>query len=631
MVGSNGWRGKFAFAAAVCWTSYTLAYMFNIFFYLGVIIYPTAHRAINVALITTLVFLLYPIRNKSRVFALVDIAAILLVLLSCGYVAFYAGQLIYAWGDAATVQMILGVGLILCLLEATRRTVNWILPLIIIVFFFYMVYSNFMPSFLRSSGFSFPRTIGWMYLSGDGIWGPIIGVVSSVVSGFIIFGGFLKVMGASEFFIKLAISIAGRVRGGPAKAAVVASAFMGMLSGSVVANIVTTGSITIPMMKENGYTKEFAASVESCASTAGMFTPPVMGATAFLIAEFLDLSYWSVVLAAVLPALIYYLVLFCQVDLEAIKLGLGGLPSEKVPSFKATLKEGWPFLLPVGLLLFFLGWMNYSPQTAVSITLVSLVVVSFCKRNTRLTPRKLFAAMDDSGKGMINIIPLCAAVGIILGSLLLTGSAINLSSGLLKISGGSTFLLLALAAIASLILGMGMTAVTCYILTVALMGPALIKSGIEPIAAHMFLFYFGTISFITPPVSIGAYVAAGIAGGNPWQTGIRSVLLGAAAFVVPWSFAYNPALLLSGSIAETIREFILCCLGAIFISPAVVGYLWLSPRRIRTLDRILLGAAAVVLLAPFSNYLLVGGALIVLTGVTVKNVIPLGIGKPTTN
>jgi TRAP-type uncharacterized transport system fused permease subunit len=264
-------------------------------------------------------------------------------------------------------------------------------------------------------------------------------------------------------------------------------------------------------------------------------------------------------------------------------------------------------------------------------TLVSLVVVSFFRRNTRLTPKKLFAAMDDSGKGMINIIPLCAAVGIILGSLLLTGSAINLSSGLLKISGGSTFLLLALAAIASLILGMGMTAVTCYILTVALMGPALIKSGIEPIAAHMFLFYFGTISFITPPVSIGAYVAAGIAGANPWQTGIRAVLLGAAAFVVPWSFAYNPALLLSGSIVETIREFVLCCLGGIFISPAVVGYLWLSPRRIRMLDRILLGAAAVVLLAPFSNYLLVGGALIVLTGVTFKNVMPLRTVKPTTN
>jgi len=460
-----------------------------------------------------------------------------------------------------------------------------------------------------------------MYLSADGIWGTIIGVVSNVVSGFVIFGGFLRAMGASDFFIKLAISIAGKVRGGPAKAAVVASAFMGMLSGSVVANIVATGSITIPMMKENGYSKEFAGSVESCASTAGMFTPPVMGATAFLIAEFLDMSYWNVVLAAIIPALIYYIVLFCQVDLEAVKLGLVGLPKEKVPSFRKTLKDGWPFLLPIGVLLFSMGWLNYSAETSVSLTMVSLIIVSFFRKATRLTGKKLLAAMEESGKGMLNITPLCAAIGIILGALLLTGSAINLSSGLLSLSGGSTFLLLVLAAVSSLILGMGMTAVTCYILTVALMGPALIKLGIEPIAAHMFLFYYGTISFITPPVSVGAYVAAGIAGGNPWQTGLRASLLGAAAFVVPWSFAYNPALVLSGTVYETAREFILCCLGALFIAPAVVGYLWLSPRRIKIWERLLLGSGGVVLLGPFSNYFLIGGAMFIIFGITIKNVI----------
>jgi TRAP transporter 4TM/12TM fusion protein len=621
MATSTNWRTKSACVLAICWTSYTLAYLFNVFFYLGVIIYPTAHRAINVALITVLVFLLYPMKGKSRVVALLDLAAIFMVFLSCGYIVYYSDKLIYAWGDASVVQMILGVGLTVCLLEATRRTVNWILPIIILAFFFYAVYSNYFPSFLRSTGFSYVRAVGWMYLSADGIWGTIIGVVSNVVSGFVIFGGFLRAMGASDFFIRLAISIAGKVRGGPAKAAVVASAFMGMLSGSVVANIVATGSITIPMMKENGYTKEFAGSVESCASTGGMFTPPVMGATAFLIAEFLDISYWNVVLAAALPALIYYIVLFCQVDLEAVKLGLVGLPKERVPSFRVTLKEGWQFLLPVGVLLFLMGWLNYSSETSVSLTIVSLIIVSFFRKATRLTGKKLLAAMEDSAKGMINITPLCAAIGIILGALLLTGAAINLSSGLLSISGGNTFLLLLVAAVSSLILGMGMTAVTCYILTVALMGPALIKLGIEPIAAHMFLFYYGTISFITPPVSVGAYVAAGIAGGNPWQTGIRAALLGAAAFVVPWSFAYNPALVLAGSVYETVREFVLCCLGALFIAPAVVGYLWLSPRRIKMWERLLLGCGGVVLLAPFSNYFLIGGAILIVFGITIKNVV----------
>jgi TRAP transporter 4TM/12TM fusion protein len=618
---SWNWRAKFATLVAVLWTSYTLACLFNLFFYFGLIIYPTANRAIHVALITTLVFLTHPLEKDSDTLAWFDAVAILFIFVSSGYIVLYAGTLIFAWGDATPLQMILGIGLTLCLLEATRRTINWILPLIILIFFFYTAYSNYFPSFLRSTGFSYPRTVGWMYLSAEGIWGTIVGVVADVVSGFVIFGAFLKVSGASDFFIRLAMSVAGKVRGGPAKVAVVASAFMGMVSGSVVANVVTIGSVTIPLMKENGYTKEFAGSVESCSSTAGMFTPPVMGATAFLIAEFLNISYWTVCLAAAIPALIYYIVLFCQVDLEALKLGLSGLPKEKVPSLSATLRGGWQFFVPIGVLLVLLGWLDYSPQRAVMFSIVSLLVVSFFNKKTRFNSRNLFSAMESSAKGMLSITPLCAAIGIILGSLMLTGAGINLSSGLLSLSGGNTFFLLLLSAIASLILGMGMTAVTCYILTVALMGPALIKLGIEPIAAHMFLFYYGTISFITPPVSVGAYVAAGIAGGNPWQTGLRACLLGSAAFVVPWSFAYHPQLLLIGSIGRILYESALCTLGALFLAPAIVGFLWVSQSRIRMWERLLLGVSSVILIGPFSDYLIILGSILCIGTITLKSIL----------
>lgn len=623
MSAPSTWREKIALSVAVCWCLYTLAYLCNVFFFMGLVVYPTAHRAINVVLITTLVFLGHPAKkgDKDHIFSWYDAIALLFLWVGCAYVAVKADKLVYAWGDASSLEMILGLGLILSLLEATRRTVNLILPLIIIFFFFYTVYSRYFPGFLWSTGFSYPRTVGWMYLSADGIWGTIIGVVSTVVAGFVIFGGFLKAMGASDFYIRLAVSVAGTVRGGPAKAAVVASSFMGMMSGSVVANVVTTGNITIPMMKENGYTKEFAGAVESCASTGGMFTPPIMGATAFLIAEFLDMPYWSVVLAAALPALIYYLVLFCQIDLEAVKLRLEGIPRDEVPSFSKTLRGGWQFLLPVVILLVLLGVLKFSAQTSIMLTLGSLIIVSCFRKDTRLTVPKILKGMEDSARGMVSITPLCAAIGIILGSLLLTGAGINLSSGLLHISGGNVFFLLLVSALASFILGMGMTAVTCYILTVALMAPALTKLGIEPIAAHMFLFYYGTVSFITPPVSVGAYVAAGISGGNPWQTGVRALLLGAAAFIVPWSFVYNPALVMVGTTGEIVREFILCALGGSFVAAAIVGFLWFSPKRLRPWERICLAGGGITLLGPFSQTFLILGALALVVGIVLKNLL----------
>lgn len=594
-------KGWVTLLLSSAWVLYTLAYLSNLFFYLDIIPYPTTHRALNVGALTTLVFLEYPLKKDFKLAWLVDIIAILFVVVGCGYVVYYASDLVYAWGDANVIEMILGTGLIVALLEASRRTAGIALPIIILFFFFYMMYSNFFPGFLRSTGFSYPRTVGWMYLSAEGLWGPIIGIVSSLIAGFVIFGAFFKSSGAGKFFIDLALSLTGHVRGGAAKVVVIASGLMGMITGSVVANVATVGTITIPIMKKSGYKNEFAGAVEACASTGGIFTPPVMGAVAFLIADFLGISYWRVIVAAAIPAALYYAVLFNQIDLEAVRLQLKGMPKDQLPSLRKTLRDGWVFLLPIAVLVVFLGVLQYSGETSIMITLGSLIFVSLFKKDSRPSVAKVSEAFLSAAKGMESITPVCSAIGIIVASLVITGAGINLSSGLLALSGGSTFLLLLFAAAANFVLGMGMTSVTCYIITVVLMAPALIKIGIEPIAAHMFLFYYGTVSFITPPVAIGAYVAANIAGADFWKTGWRATLLGAAAFIIPWSFAYNPALLFAGPLLETIKVFFFCAAGCFSIGVSIVGVFWFAPRTIKVWERVVMGLAGLILLGPVSG------------------------------
>jgi TRAP transporter 4TM/12TM fusion protein len=385
------------------------------------------------------------------------------------------------------------------------------------------------------------------------------------------------------------------MRGGPAKAAVIASTLFGTISGSIAANVATTGQITIPLMKNVGYKPNYAAAVEATASTGGMFMPPVMGATAFLIAEFLNISYWSVCVAAFLPAIAYYATLLVQVDLEAAKIGLKGLPRETLPSLGKTLAEGWQYLLPLALLIFFLGALRYSAETSIMYTIGALIIVSSFRKESRFTPKKMLIALEDSARGMISIIPLCTAIGILVGTLSMTGVGTNLTSELLDISRGSLPVLLILTAFAAFILGMGMTAVSVYILTVVLLAPALIKAGVEPLSTHMFLFYFGCLSFITPPVCVGAYIAAGIAGGDPWKTGFRAVRLGFAAFLVPWAFVIDPNILMIGSPLEIISSFLFISLGTITMGIVFERYLLV---RLRTWEIVLLLMSAIGFFIP---------------------------------
>jgi len=594
----RGLRSKLAFLVGVTWSTYTLSYLCNIFFYLGVVIYPITHRAISAGLICILVFLLYaPKKGMSREkLQWCDVLPILFVIAGCAYIAVNANRLV-AEGRLIShdFEILLASLVFLSFIEATRRTIGLILSGLIIFFFFYTVYSDHFPGFLHSTGFSYPMMFGWMYLSAEGFWGMIIGIVSTIVAGFIIFGGFLRVLGASTFFNELALATVGFMRGGAAKAAVIASTLFGTISGSIAANVATTGQITIPLMKSTGYEKNYAGAVEATASTGGMFMPPIMGATAFLIAEFLNISYWSVCVAAFLPAIAYYATLLAQVDLEAVKIGLRGLPRESLPSLRRTILGGWQYLLPFALLIFLLGILRYSAQTSITYTLGALIIVSSFKKESRLTPRRLLSALEDSARGMMSIAPLCTAIGILVGSIAITGAGTRFTSQLLTISGGNLMILLVLTAGAAFILGMGMTAVSVYILTVVLLAPALIRAGVEPIAAHMFLFYFGCLSFITPPVCVGAYIAAGISGGDPWKTGFRAVRLGFAAFLVPWAFVFNPGILMIGSPVEIVSSLFFVALGAMTIGVAFERYFLMN---LGIWENILLAISGVCIFIP---------------------------------
>lgn len=602
----RGIRSKLALVVAILWSLYTLAYLTNVFFYLGVVIYSITHRAISSGLICSLVFLLFPFKKGTPRGKLpwYDVIPILVVIAGCAYIAVNANQLV-AEGRLITntYEMALATLLFASVVEAIRRTIGSILAVIIVSSFFYAVYSNHFPGFLRSTGFSYPIILGWMYLSAEGLWGMILGIVSTIVAGFIIFGGFLRALGASDFFNDLALAAAGHLRGGAAKASVIASTFFGTISGSTAANVATTGQITIPLMKKTGYERNYAGAVEATASLGGMFMPPVMGATAFLIAEFLQVTYWSVCVAAFLPAMAYYGTLLAQVDLEAAKIGLKGLPRESLPSVRKTLLRGWQYLLPFALLLFLLGGLRYSAQTSIMYTLGALIIVSSFRKESRLTLRKLITALEESAKGMLPIIPLCTGIGVLVGSIEITGAGTKFTSELLNMSGGNLGILLLLTGLAAFILGMGMTAVSVYLLTVVLLAPALIKAGVEPIAAHMFLFYFGCLSFITPPVCVDAYIAAGIAGGEPFKTGFRAMRLGFAAYLVPWAFIFNPGILMIGSFEEVLSTFFFVTLGAMTMGVVFEGYLM---ARIYAWERFLLTACSLLLFIPNFNTRIVG-------------------------
>lgn len=614
-------RQKIGFFVAALWTIYTLAYLFNIFFYCGYVLTPVAQRAISTMLLLLVVYLFLPFNKKTKKFKSdkiqwYEFIPIVVVIIVCTYIVIQIDPMMESGRIVAhSWEMVMIVAFILALFEAVRRTVGLVVVGIITFFFFYATYSNYFPSFLNSSGFDYDMILGWMYIGTEGMWGVTIGTVSTIVAGFVVFGAFLRACGASHFFLDLAFAVGGNLRGGAAKTAIIASGLFGTVSGSTAANVATIGLITIPLMKSTGFSKNMAGGIECTASLGGMFMPPVMGATAFLIADFLQISYWSVCVSAVLPALVYYAVLYYQVDCTAAKLDLKGLPKEEIPKIGKVLKDGWVFIVPFIVLLFVMGYLRWSAQTAVLYTLVSLIVVSTFKKKTRLNQEKVLLALEDAAKGMMFIIPVCTAIGILVGSVQITGVAMRFTSELLELSGGNLIIVLIMSGIAAFILGMGMTALSVYIMTVVLIAPALINMGVPPIAAHMFLFYFGCLAFITPPVAVEAFIAAGISGGHPFKTGFQAMRLGFGAYIVPWAFIFSPGILWMGGFDDIVISTIFICIAGICGGGTFEGYFF-GP--LTWYGRIIMSLALICVFPPIMSIRIVGLVILVIVFIIQK-------------
>lgn len=498
------------------------------------------------------------------------------------------------YGEKELPDLIIGGILIALVLEATRRAVGMAMVCVTGFFLIHSLYANYFFSFFYGPPVRFGKFIDTLFMSSDGIFGIPLHVAATYIVLFIIFGALLIRSGAGRFFIDLAVSLTGHRTGGPAKAATVASGFMGTVSGSAVANVVTTGSFTIPLMKNLGYRARFAAAVEACASSGGQITPPIMGAAAFIIAEFLETSYLNVIVAAAIPAFLYFATVYFMVDLEAQKHGIANIPKERLPRTMEVLSGGWHLLLALAVLITFL-MIGYTPMKSAFWGILALIGLSFINKGTRMSPADLLAAFESGVKSTVPVTIACACAGIIIGSVFVSGLGLKFTQSVIDLSGGNLLALLALTAVAAIILGMGMTTTAVYITVAALIVPSLIKIGVNPIAAHMFAFYFGVVSSITPPVALASFAAAAIAKTPPMATAVECSKVGIAKYLVPFAFVYNPSLLFEGPLWMTGYSAVLVLIGLWVLSTALEG--WLHGR-LGTAGRALMLAAAIATLWP---------------------------------
>lgn len=475
------------------------------------------------------------------------------------------------------LDIFMGVILIILVLDLTRRTVGLALTIIAILFIAFAVLGPYMPSTIAHKGYDISYITNYISWTMEGIFGTSIGASVSFVALYIIFGELLDTFGAGKFFIDIAYAMTGRMKGGPAEAAVVSSALMGSINGSAVANVVTTGTFTIPLMKKVGYKPDFAGAVEAVASTGGQLLPPVMGAAAFVMADMTGISYANIIIAAIIPGLLYYLSLGVSVYLEADKLGLKAESKEDLPDIKKVLKEGWYYALPIIMLIIALLGMGLSANYAAIFAIVVLLIVGCVKEiivDKKFPVKKIVDALVSSVKTTIPVAMACACAGIVIGIVSMTGIGVKFTRIVFELSGGSLFLMLVMIMLACIVMGMGLPATAAYVIAATIGVPPLVEAGITPIAANMFVFYFAIISFITPPVAIAAYAASGIANSNSMKTGLQAFALGLSGFIIPYVYAYNPALLIIDTgVGETLYIIVLTTAAVVLMAIAVSGWL----------------------------------------------------------
>ncbi|MBP1971326.1 TRAP transporter 4TM/12TM fusion protein [Virgibacillus natechei] len=509
-----------------------------------------------------LVFLLFPPTKKARRDHLpwYDIALSGLSIPSTIYLFVNYEEIVTRGGLPITVDIIMGTLLVVLVFEAGRRVTGIALPILALLFVAYAMFGRDLPGIFRHRGYDWPQLAEQFYMTTEGIFSTAIGVSSTYIILFIIFGAFLAKSGMGQLFNDLAMALTGRSRGGPAKVSVIASGFLGSINGSAIANTVTTGNFTIPLMKKIGYSRVFAGAVESSASVGGQILPPIMGAAAFIMAETLGIPYTDIVLIAILPAVLFYLGILVQVHIRATKDNLSGIPRSELPKLTDVLKERGHLLLPIFFLLYMLFFSGTTILFSAACTIIVTIFISAFRKSTRMSFRDLIDALESGARITISVAIACATVGIIVGVSGITGFGLNLANAIVAIGGESLFLTLLFTMVACIVLGMGMPSIPAYIITATMAAPALVQLGIEPIVAHLFVFYFGIFANITPPVALAAFAAAGLSGAGPMRTGFNALKLALAGFVVPFMFVYNEALLL---IDTTLMSGILVIISAI--------------------------------------------------------------------
>ncbi|MGH7268784.1 MAG: TRAP transporter permease, partial [Candidatus Rokuibacteriota bacterium] len=616
-------------------------------------------RGIHLMFAFGLIFLCYPrgARDRDRLPGL-DVLLIALVLASIGWLFWnyeYVRTRIYYVDDPTLGDKVFGTLLVLLTLEAARRTIGWVMPATAVVFLAYAFAGPYLPGLLRHPGMPFDLVIDQLYLTTEGIWGIPVAVSATYVILFVVFGAFLERSGTGKFFMDFARGLTGGARGGPGKISVVSSSLFGTISGSAVANVMVDGWLTIPLMKRTGFRPPFAAAVEATASTGGQIMPPVMGAAAFVMAEFLQISYARVAMHALVPAVLYYVALFFSIHFEALRTGLRGIPRHELPSLPEVILRRGHLFLPVIMILVFmvfgftptfaafwatlsviaLYWMRTEGRwnrygigatlfmgLAVALAIAlgwsadrvglagyaaagAVVLLGWMMPGSRAEAERFVGALQDGARNTLNVAAACACAGIVIGIIALTGLGIRFTSLVLALAGASLIPALVLTMLAGIVLGMGMPTTPAYIVQAALLIPALIKLGVLPVAAHMFVLYFACLSAITPPVALAVYAAAGIGGAPLWQSGWEAVRVGAAGFIVPYMFVYGTGLLLIGDPADIALAIPTAVAGSIFLAAGLMGYLF---KPATWWERGLLLGAALLLIDPGLTTDLLGAA-----------------------
>ena len=601
----------------VCWVVFQL--WFSTFGIMSAVIL----RACHCLFLLMFTFLLYPPVKTTPIDRgpdhppVYDILLIATAFFAFGYLIFTYNDVARSGGRIDTFQMVVAAIGILVTLEAGRR-ISRNLTVLALLFFAYNFFGRFIGGYLGHNGFTLKRVLITQFWGTQGILGTGAGVSATYIFLFVVFGAFLKHSGFTKFINDLSLSLVGKTPGGPAKVAVIASAMMGMVNGSAVANVATTGTITIPLMKRTGYKNEFAAAVEATASTGGQFCPPVMGAAGFIMAEFLDVRYSVVIAAALVPAFLYYLGLILSVHFEAKKLGLSGVDEAGIPDAKEVLKHGWNLIIPLVVLIAVMV-IGRSPLFAAAVAIPVTIASSWLVKDTRMTWDKIVAACVDGARGAVAVGVSCMLIGIIVGTVTLTSLGLDLGYMILNgFSGNNIYIVGLLVMVMSVILGMGVPGIAAYVIVQAVAVPVLLKAGAVPLAAHMFCLIYACLSNITPPVAISCYVASGIAGSDQTRTGLLSVRLALAGFILPLFFLANPVLLplaQEGPVISTILATLTAAVGTVMLSGGLEG--WFIIRQ-HWIERILFIATALLLLYPGTVTDIVGlAAAAILTAVQI--------------